>query len=295
MSAMVQAFADEAAPAGRLAEALGLPFGLVDLHRFPDGECLPTAPACPQTVIVYRSLDRPDPKLMPLLLTADAWRRGGAQRLILVAPYLCYLRQDAVFAPGQPISQAVIGRLIGESFDAVVTVDPHLHRTRDLSPLFSDRPVVCVSAAPALAAAIGPGDDRRVVVGPDAESEPWVRAIARELGADHVVLEKNRHGDHEVEIRVRDPAALRGRWAIVVDDVCSSGGTLAETLKVLAEAGASDVELAVSHALFDAGAEARLRQAGAVRILSTDSCPHPTNAVHLAPWLAKAVAPLLSR
>lgn len=291
---MVQAFADEAAPAQRLAEALGLRFAHVDLHRFPDGESLPTVPACPRTVIVYRSLDRPDDKLMPLLLATDAWRRGGVRRLVLVAPYLCYLRQDALFAPGQPLSQAVIGELLGGRFDAIVTVDPHLHRTSDLTPVFDGKPVVEVGAAQALALAIGSGDRTRIVVGPDSESEPWVSSLAQSLGCGHLVLEKRRHGDRKVDVRLRDAAAVRGRRAVLVDDVCSSGGTLIEALRVLARAGVAEAAVAVTHALFDAETEARLRREGARRIISTDSCPHPTNAAHLAPVLAGAIAPLLA-
>lgn len=293
MSVMVQAFADEAAPAGRLADALGAPLGVIDLHTFPDGESLSVVPACPSTVIVYRSLDRPDAKLMPLFLAADAWRRGGVKRLVLVAPYLCYLRQDAVFAPGQPLSQAVVGDLLGARFDAIVTVDPHLHRNHDLSPVFGGKPIECVSAAPALAAALRDRDPAHVVVGPDSESEPWGRRIASALGAAHVVLEKVRRGDRSVDVALREPGAVRGRRLLLVDDVCSSGGTLISAAGKLLEAGATQIDVAITHALFDQMTDARLRRAGVAHIVSTDSCPHSTNAAWLAPWLADAVAPLL--
>jgi len=85
VTAVLQAFEDEAEPAGRLAAALGVEVRHVVLHRFPDGETLPTVPATASTLLVYRALDRPDPKLMPRLLACDAWRRAGARRLVLVA------------------------------------------------------------------------------------------------------------------------------------------------------------------------------------------------------------------
>lgn len=287
MSAVVQAFAEDEGPARRLAEALDVELGLVELHEFPDGETLPTVPGAAPTVIVYRSLDRPNAKLVPLLQACDAWRRGGAERLVLVAPYLCYLRQDAVFAPGQPLSRDVILPLLGARFDRVVTVDPHLHRTDDLAAVMGV-PVTTLSAGLVLAAALGGGGDP-VVIGPDSESEPWTRVVADALAAPSLTLSKVRTGDREVAVSLPDPGRVRGRRAILVDDICSSGGTLELAARHLREAGAASVEVAVTHALFDAAAETRLQLAGVRRILSTDSCPHPTNAAPLAPLLASAL------
>lgn len=288
MSLMVQAFAEDEAPARRLADALGAELALVALHAFPDGETLPTVPKPASTVLLYRSLDRPNPKLVPLLQAADALRRAGASRLVLVAPYLCYLRQDAVFASGQPLSRDVVLPLLGARFDRVVTVDPHLHRTGDLSAVLGT-PATVVSAGEVLAEAVG-GAGAPVVVGPDIESEPWAAAVAGPLGAPHLSLRKRRLGDREVVLDLPDGLSLAGRRVILVDDICSSGATLALATARMLEKGAATVEIAVTHALFDAATEARLRAAGAARIVSTDSCAHPTNAAPLAPRLAGALA-----
>lgn len=285
---VVHAFADEAAPARRLADRLGAPLGLVDVHAFPDGETLPTTPACAPTVIVYRSLDRPNDKLIPLLLAVDAWRRGGARRLVLVAPYLCYLRQDTVFAPGQPVSRDVIGQLIGSRFDALVTVQPHLHRTADLSPVFQGIPVAHLSAMPALAAAMGHDPDA-LVFGPDAESRPWAETLAAAMGARGDAFTKTRLGDRDVRLSVPDGADVAGRRVILADDVCSSGATLETCARLCRERGAASVEIVVAHALFGAETAARLAAAGVGRVLSTDSVVHPTNSVELAGLLAGAL------
>jgi len=285
--AAVHAFAEDEPPASRLAAALGVPLRLVDLHAFPDGETLVTAPESPPTVIAYRSLDRPNGKLVPLLLACDAWRRAGARRLVLVAPYLCYLRQDTLFQPGQSLSRDVIGGLLGPRFERIVTVNPHLHRTTDLGPVFGTE-VTVLSAAGELARVLG-GAGQAVVVGPDEESAPWAAAVGEAMGAPSLTLLKHRSGDRQVELTAPDPSALAGRRAILVDDICSSGATLARAVERLRAAGAASVEIAVTHALFDAEAEARLKAAGAARIVSTDSCAHPTNAVALAPLLAGAL------
>lgn len=287
MTARIHAFDDDAGPAGRLAEAMRLGLARIDLHRFPDGESLPTVRDTADHAIVYRSLDRPDDKLMPLLLAVDALRRAGARRISLVAPYMPYLRQDTVFAPGQPLSRDVIGALLGEQIDDLTTVDPHLHRTHDLSPVFAGKPVRVLSAVPAMAKALGPAPDT-IVLGPDSESAPWARTLASALGAPFQTLAKTRSGDRLVDLALPDPPLFAGRRVILIDDICSSGATLLLALRRLAEAGAARVDLAVVHALFDAITETRLLAAGAARIVSSDSCRHPTNQVALAPLLAAA-------
>lgn len=288
MSAAVYSFPEDAEPAGRLAEALARPWRAIALHRFPDGESLPTVEAAAKTAILYCALNDPDAKLMPLLLAADALRRAGAQRLVLVAPYMPYLRQDMVFAPGQPLSRDVMGALLGPAFDRIVTVEPHLHRTSELSPVFAGRTVTVLSAAGLLADAIGPAGDP-LIIGPDAESEPWAAGVASHLGADHLVFDKQRFGDRAVGLTLRPGSAIGGRRVALVDDICSSGGTLVEAIKAVVARGASAVEVAVVHALFDAEAQARLVAAGAQRVVSTDSCRHPTNAIHLAGLIAGAL------
>ena len=292
MISALHAFAEETAPAQRLAKALGTPLSEIELHIFPDGESLPRAAEADGAVALYRSLWRPDDKIMPLLLAADALRRRGARKVVLVAPYMPYLRQDTVFHPGEPLSRDVLGRLLGERFDAVVTVEPHLHRTRDLSDAFNRRPVIVLPSTDALAAAIGPVDPASVVIGPDLESTPWAQAMGRRLGLDCVALRKTRWGDREVSLALDDPAALRGRPAILIDDICASGATLETALRTLREAGAGPVDLAIAHALFSDATLTRLVAAGARRIISTDSCPHPTNAAPLADLLATALKEL---
>jgi ribose-phosphate pyrophosphokinase len=286
----VHAFPDEAEPARALAKALGVPFGIVGLHVFPDRELLPTVPEPAETVIVYRSLHHPNEKLVALMLAADAWRRSGVKRLALVAPYLCYMRQDQAFFPGQPVSRDVVGDLLGRRFDRILTVQAHLHRTPDLAGVFGGVRAENLSAAPALVAALGSQSPPPLVVGPDVESSALAEETARLLGTDWMAFRKARRGDHEVELSADDIGRARGRAVLMVDDICSSGTTVVEVAERLAKVGAGRIVLAVAHALFDWRTAEWLRFAGVSHIVSTDSAPHWTNAAPLARVLADALS-----
>jgi len=289
-AATLHYFAEDATAAVALAEALGLSSATIRVHRFPDGESLPVVRAPAELAVVYRTLDRPDAKLFPLMLAADALRRAGARRIVLVAPYLPYMRQDAVFAPGEPVSQRVLADLLKASFDRVVTVDAHLHRTRRLDHLLAPAEGEDLASTPALATWVGATGLRPdIVVGPDEESAPWVRAIAEAIGAAWLTMRKVRHGDTAVEIVMDAAASVVGRRVLLVDDICSSGGTLRQAVRVLRNAGASDIVAYVTHALFGNEVAAALAAEGARQVVSSDSIAHASNAVPLRDVLAAAL------
>lgn len=284
----VHGFPGDEGPASRLAERLGVRSAWIDLKSFPDGETLPTVPVTGAgAVILYRSLHQPNDRLIPLLQAADAYRRTGVTRLVLAVPYLCYLRQDAVFQPGQPLSRDVICGWLGRAFDRLVTVQAHLHRTHALGDVLAI-PAENLDIGGDLAA-LASGEGCPMIIGPDSESRTWVRAAADRLGLDWAVFDKQRLGDREVRLTLDPSVRVDGREVLLLDDICSSGGTLAQAALQLREAGAVGVDVAVAHALFDDRAEARLRAAGVGQILSSNSVPHPTNALNLASALAEAL------
>ncbi len=290
-------FDDEREPAQRLAHALGLAAACVERHRFPDEELrlrLPLAPgqALPGQLLVYRSLDRPNDKLVELLLLADEARGLGARRLLLVAPYLAYMRQDIAFAPGEVVSQRVIGRFLARHFDALVTVDPHLHRIDRLEQAVPLPVALALSAAPLLGQLVADKRENPLLIGPDAESAQWIESAAAVFGFEHGVCSKLRHGDRDVEV-VLPALAVRGRQVVLLDDVASSGRTLARAAEQLLAAGAVSVDVAVTHALFAGDALTVIKAAGVGEVWSTDCVAHPSNALVMAPLLAEALRPLL--
>lgn len=286
----VHAFGDHEEPARRLAEALGSDFRTIELRRFPDGESVVRIAPETGAAVIYCSLDHPNDRLFDLLLASSALRDSGARSIMLVAPYLCYMRQDVAFQPGEAVSQKVVARLLSDAFEGLVTVDPHLHRTHDLNSVFS-MPVTQLSAAPLLGRAItanNAGSDV-VLVGPDWESRQWVETAAKASALDVLVGRKVRRGDRDVAIEIAGLDRVKGRMAVIVDDVVSSGSTVCAATRHLLDAGADRVELFATHMLSSETDTAALYTAGVSRIVSTDSVRHATNKIHLAPLLAEAL------
>ena len=264
---------------------------MIDVHRFPDGELRVTVGPVVPTTIVYAPLDQPNEKLLAILFAAEALRREGARRLVLVAPYLCYMRQDAAFHTGEAISQKVIGPVLARSFDRIVTVDAHLHRTKAIADVFPGSEAEDLAATPAIARFLhANGFDRRwVVVGPDDESLPWVEDLAGRLGLACAVARKTRRGDHSVEMVFPDRAIFTGRPVLLVDDIVSSGATLIACARALREAGATTIDAIITHALFAPELLGEFLRAGIRSVRSTDSVPHPTNAISLDEILAETL------
>lgn len=290
--ALLLHFDDEAALAGRIAAAAGMDCAPIERHRFPDGELRLRLPAAlPPATVLLRGLQQPNEKLVELLLAARTARELGAARLALVAPYLAYMRQDIAFAPGEAVSQRIVGGFLAGLFDALLTVDPHLHRVATLAEAAPLAQARSLSAAPLLAQVVAARRPGALLLGPDAESAQWVGAAAAAQGFAHAVCSKQRTGDRAVEIRLPD-IALRGRAVVLLDDVASSGHTLAHAAQQLHAAGAASVDVAVTHALFAGDALALIRDAGVGEVWSTDCIAHPSNAVSVAPLLAEALRAL---
>ena len=135
--------------------------------------------------------------------------------------------------------------------------------------------------------------ERPVLIGPDAESAQWIAQAACAYGFDHGVCHKDRHGDREVTIHLPD-LDVRGRAVVVLDDVASSGRTLAGATRLLLAAGAASVDVAVTHALFAGDALDVIHSAGVRHVWSTDCITHASNAVSVAPALADALCTIFS-
>lgn len=293
-TATVIAMPGDEALAEDLAGRLNAPTETLEYRRFPDGESylrIERSLDRQATVLVAR-LDRPDARIPALLFAADLARDLGAASVGLVAPYLPYMRQDIRFHPGEALTSVSFARWISTHFDWLVTVDPHLHRYDSLDEIYSI-PSTVVPAAPALAGWIVNNVHRPVVIGPDAESAQWVEAVAAHRSLPWQVMRKERFGDHDVRIAAPDLSGLEGHTPVLVDDIVSSGATLARAAEILGELGLPDPCCAVVHGLFGDRSRGTLTAAGIERLVCTDSVLVDEGQIELSPLLAPAVSNML--
>ncbi len=166
-----------------------------------------------------------------------------------MAPYLAYMRQDHRFHPGEAITSAAFATHLSAAFDWLVTVDPHLHRYKALSDIYTI-PAVAAHAAPEIARWIAREVKDPVLIGPDTESKQWVGEVAALAGAPFEVLRKRRHGDRDVEVSMPDLDRWRASTPVLVDDIISSGETMRVTLEHLAGMGLKPAVCIGVHGIF---------------------------------------------
>lgn len=274
----------------RIAETLGADVASLTMRQFPDEESyVRLSAACAgRDVIVVATLDRPNPKVLPLLFLVDLAHELRASRVILVAPYLAYMRQDTRFKSGEAVTSRSFAKLLSGGIDALVTVDPHLHRYQALAGLYSV-PAHVIHAAPLVAEWIQAEVERPLLVGPDSESGQWVADVARRASAPYVVLEKTRRGDRDVEVSVPDVERWRDHRPVLVDDIISTARTMIETVRRLKSADLPAPICVGVHAVFAGDAYRDLRAAGAERVVTTNTIAHESNQIDVSGAVADAV------
>ena len=277
-----------------LAKGLDGEVANAEFRRFPDGESYARldTPVEGRSVVFVCTLDRPDEKGLSLLFAAATARELGASQVGLVAPYMCYLRQDKRFKPGEAVTSALFARMLSSAFDWLATIDPHLHRVRTLDEIYTTR-TQTLHAAPLIARWIARNVSRPLLIGPDTESEQWVAEIARSSGAPYVVLKKVRYGDRKVDITIPDLQRWSDRTPVLVDDIISSAQTMAKTLSHLQRLGTKPAVCIGVHAVFAPGAYETLQTASPAQIVTTNTIAHPTNAIDVSALLANAVRNLV--
>jgi ribose-phosphate pyrophosphokinase len=279
---------EQMAPA--MARAIGAEIGEIAIRRFPDGETYLryNTTVTGRSVALLCTLDRPDNKFLPLLFAAAAARDLRAARVGLIAPYLAYMRQDRRFQTGEAITSNYFARILSAGIDWLVTVDPHLHRHSSLAEIYSI-PTRVAHASPLISDWIRHNVDKPLLIGPDSESEQWVAAVARDAGSPHLVLQKIRHGDRDVEVSVPEVARWRDRTPVLVDDIVSTARTMIETLGHLKRAGMQRAVCVAVHGIFAGTAYDDLLQAGASQVATTNTIPHKSNRIDISDLLARDV------
>ena len=309
---LVLGFEDYLIPAQKLAAKLQANFKLVKLHSFPDGETKVTLPEdLPKKLIICRTLNQPNHKLTELIITASAARNQGAEHITLVAPYLCYMRQDIAFNVGEAVSQKIIGKLLSDYFDSVITIDPHLHRIDELIEAIPTKQAIALHATNAMSTFLKQQFKSPVIVGPDEESAQWVKAIAQPQNWRYSIANKQRFDDKNVAVSLGDltsqnvegieenssithtanalPMTIENQDIVIVDDIASTGKTLEQTVHQLVKHKPASISVLVSHAFFVDGSITRLNSLGVNNIWSSDSVLHESNAFSIIDTIAEQI------
>lgn len=287
-------FAGTANPrlASAIAARLGVPLGACNVRRFPDSEVsieLEESVRRRDVFIIQPTAPPVDRHLVELLAFCDACRRADAGRVIAVVPYFGYSRSDKRALRRQPIGAAMVADLLeAVGFAHLILVDIHTPQTEG----FFRIPVDSLTAVPLLADALREKlPEGTVVVSPDAGRVTSATAFANELRLPLVVMHKKRESERETTVKhiVGD---VDGRPCLIIDDMISTGGTIAESIAALREHGADrEIVIAATHGLFLENAREKLADASAIFV--TDSIAQDwdrVTVVSIAGLLADAIA-----
>jgi ribose-phosphate pyrophosphokinase len=249
--------------ATRLARKLNVPLVDVKYSRFPDGEqYLASGELDDETIIVGSVVD--NDALVQLLLIIDACE-GSKNQLVL--PYMAYARQDKRFKQGEPISARAVAQVLGRGVERVITVNIHEPQVLRYFP------------APARNISIAKGIGEFIktlelvdplILSPDDGALHFARDVASANGWDYDHLEKTRLSGLEVRMAPKQLCAA-SRSVIIVDDIISTGGTIATAAGLLYQQGANDVYAACAHGVFTGGAYARLMATGIRDVICSDT------------------------
>lgn len=269
--------------ANKLADKLHYEIGKITQHQFPDEETViqidSNVAEC--DIIFITSLDKPNTKLLPLLLAAETARELGAKKIILIAPYLAYMRQDKQFQSGQGITSKYFAKVISSYFDELITFDPHLHRWHSLNDIYSI-PTKILHATDNIAHWIHENIQKPVLIGPDVESAQWVEDIAKKSNAPFLILEKTRKGDRSVEISIPNIELYREFTPILIDDIISTGMTMIGTVKHLQSLKMKPPICIGVHAVFAGSSYQDLLAAPVEKIVTSNTIQHKSNGIDIS-------------
>ncbi len=281
--------------AAAVAAELGVRLGRCATTRFPDGE---TAVHINESVrgrevfLVQPTAPPVNDHLVELLAFADACRRSAAARITAVVPYFGYARADKRHGRREAITASLVAQLMqAAGVDHIVTLDLHAEQIEG----FFHIPVDNLTAVPTLSQVLrGRLPEKLVVVSPDVGRVEMAIDYAHRLDSPVVVLHKRRASGTETQV-THVVGDVRGRSCLIIDDMISTGGTIARAVEALLAAGARpEIVVAASHGLFVGEAQAKLSHEAIQDVFVTDSVAPDRSwprlrVVPIAPLIAEAI------
>ncbi len=272
-----------------IAKKLKAKYSQTTISSFPDGDLylkFNTNLKNKHLIIVQSFQPHSDMSLFDILFAAETAKSLKAKKVTLVAPYLAFMRQDKRFHPGEAISANIMAKLLNQSIDRIITIDPHLHRIPKLSKIFKIKNKA-LTANLLIADYIKKHFRNEVVIGPDWESYQWAERIAKRIGVLATVLRKTRFSSRKVASKMIKPIKIKNKNVIIVDDIISTGHTIIEAAKKAKQHKAKSISAICVHGLFVENAVKKIRKAGVTKIISTNTIKHQTNRIDVSSLLIK--------
>jgi len=259
--------------AEKVCDHLGIPLGNAEVKTFSDGEIsveINENVRGKDVFIIQPTCPPVNDNLMELLIMIDAAKRASAGRITAVIPYYGYARQDRKVAPRQPISAKLVANLITVAgASRVLTMDLHAGQIQG----FFDIPVDNLFARPVLLHYIKEHfKDDLVIVSPDAGGVERARAFAKRLKASLAIIDKRRERANVAEV-MNIIGDVRGKTAVIVDDMVDTGGTLTKAASALLDKGASAVYACCTHPVLSGNAVQRILESPLKELIVTDTIP----------------------
>ncbi len=269
-----------------LAKKLHIEEGGLVIRRFPDGESYVriNSKVRNKIVILFCTLNNPNKKILSLMFTAQTLKELGAKKIILISPYLPYMRQDKRFEPGEAISCQLFAKFLSNWVDYLITIDPHLHRVRHLSNIYSI-PVLTLHATKEIAQWIKKNIKFPFLIGPDSESKQWVSEIAAQLQVSYIICTKNRLSDFEVKIDI-PPFSIINETLVLMDDIISTGSSMLTILNKLSSQGYNNVFCLAIHPLLNKKTKNNLLASGAKTIITCNTISDSSNKINMLDLIA---------
>jgi len=258
-----------------------IPIAETIIHRFPDGELyVRIKEKIENQEIIIIQTTYPDNNIIELFLLLDACKRANAKKITVIIPYFGYARQDKQFKPGEPISAEALATLICVNADEIVIIDPHKGHIEG----FFSVPTKSVTAVPALASYLK-NKKIDVVLAPDEGALKRAKHIAKILNCEVDYLEKKRIDGNTISIKPKQ-LEVKNKNVAIVDDIISTGGTMAAAITELKKQKAAKVYVACTHGLFAGNAIDNLKKAQCDEIISTETIKSAYSKVKITPVLA---------
>lgn len=298
MSSRIQLIAGRSHPklARKISRLLDISLTPVEIKNFANGEIYVRIDRKVRgdDVFIIQSVGEPvNENLMELLILTDAAKRASAGRINLVCPFLAYSRQDRKAVSREPITAKLVANLITKAgADRVVTFDLHADQIQG----FYDIPVDHFVGYPLFAKYLkAKGYEDMVVVSPDIGGVKKANKMADLLGLPLAIIDKVRRAHNEAEV-AHCVGDIKGKTAIVVDDMIDTGGSIAAGAEVIKSLGAKRIIVCATHGILSRDASQRLEKCAASQILLLDTLPIPKEKrfkkmkiISVAPLLAKAI------